>query len=379
MPIDNGALGASVFGGLDRERVQFAEKTLCTGGPGSAGGCHFAAVEYTAGGVRYTREHVASAPGRRRRRPADGRSTRRDLRHAARLRVLHRGGTRTDGADGSVTVSGADTVTIILSAGTDYAAEYPAYRTGVDPLAAAADRVERAATTGFGALRAAHVADHRALFDRVRLHIGATAGVAEMLLQSHRGVVDLLPALPVFWASGSVRGLRARGDVTVDLDWAAGTPTRVVLRTGQDGPVTVASGMFGGLFEVRDAAGRRVDVRRDGPRITIPARRGRTYVAWSLVRVEPSAPERVGDAFPVEVTVAATGRTVPAAELSLSLPEGWTATPATHRFSPLRNGTSRTFAFEVTPAASASGQHRVTATLQGDDWQATGMTGVLSG
>lgn len=295
LPIGNGALGAMVFGTLASERLQFNEKTLWTGGPGSKGGydsgnwraprpgaldgvraeldaegrltpdavadrlgqarrgygAHqtfgdlhidvpgapagpdagyrraldlaqgLATVTYEHQQVRHRREFFASYPhgvivGRlsadraaevtctlRHSSPradstakADGdritvRGTLADnsLTYEAQLRVRHQGGTRVTNGDGSVTVTGADSVWFVLAAGTDYADTYPRYR-GDDPHAHVTRTVDKAVAAGHAALRARHLRDHRALFGRVALDIGQAmpAGVpTDRLLKEYGG------------------------------------------------------------------------------------------------------------------------------------------------------------------------------------------------
>lgn len=99
------------------------------------------------------------------------------LNYDAQIKVVADGGRVAAAADGtSLHVSDADAVTFYVAAATDYRQSYPAYRTG-ESADALAERVrgtlDAAAARGYDAVRADHVADHSALFDRVRLQIGA--------------------------------------------------------------------------------------------------------------------------------------------------------------------------------------------------------------
>ena len=274
LPIGNGALGGMVFGGVTSEQVQFNEKTLWTGGPGSSGynfgnwtsprpgalnevvnainqngsaspswvagklgqprsgygsyqtfgdlrldmaghsgtttgyrrelniGGATAKVGYTNNGVMHSREYFASHPGKvlvgRLGANQAGKvsfalrytSPRSDFTATAsgglltirgaladngmvfesQIRVLTDGGTVSSGG-GAVTVSGANSATFILGAGTNYADSYPGYR-GADPHNAVTSAVDGAVAKSYATLRAEHVADHKALFDRVKLNIG---------------------------------------------------------------------------------------------------------------------------------------------------------------------------------------------------------------
>ena len=68
-------------------------------------------------------------------------------------------------------------------------------------------------------------------------NFGVCAGIAEMLMQSHAGSIDVLPALPTVWASGNVSGLKAIGDFEVTIQWSNGRPDIVTVKSNQGSPL----------------------------------------------------------------------------------------------------------------------------------------------
>jgi len=105
-------------------------------------------------------------------------------------------------------------------------------------------------------------------------NFGGTAGIAEMLMQSHGGVIRLLPALPRAWANGSVTGLRARGALEVDLAWRGGRLTQAVFRAKKDGICRIRTAF---ALDIR-CGGQPVDVKEAGASvIEFAVREGRSY------------------------------------------------------------------------------------------------------
>ncbi|WP_369166700.1 glycoside hydrolase N-terminal domain-containing protein [Streptomyces sp. R28] len=95
-------------------------------------------------------------------------------------------------------------------------------------------------------------------------NFGATSGIVEMLLQSQYDAIEVLPALPATWPTGSVHGLRARGGATLDIEWAAGRATRIALKASRTRELTVRSDLFkGGHLTFKAVAGRRYTWKRE--------------------------------------------------------------------------------------------------------------------
>jgi alpha-L-fucosidase 2 len=109
-------------------------------------------------------------------------------------------------------------------------------------------------------------------------NFGYTAGVAELLLQSHTGVIHLLPALPMAWPDGRVQGLRARGGFEVDILWKNSRLMECRIRS-----------LVGGICRIQSAEqvtvsceGKQVPTREIPPAVEFDAERGKEYLIRNI-------------------------------------------------------------------------------------------------
>ena len=120
-------------------------------------------------------------------------------------------------------------------------------------------------------------------------NFGATAGIVEMLLQSHNGELHLLPALPAAWPTGSVTGLRARGGITIDMSWADGQLISAQIHTVKSGKMYLRTGVLSEKYSLTLAqGGTAVALKRKGTIGSFTAQGGSTYLLkrWSIENSE---------------------------------------------------------------------------------------------
>ncbi|MGS2620127.1 glycosyl hydrolase family 95 catalytic domain-containing protein [Micromonospora sp. LZ34] len=204
-------------------------------------------------------------------------------------------------------------------------------------------------------------------------NFGATSGMSEMLLQSHLGTIDLLPALPGAWRDGKVDGLRARGAFTVGATWRCGTPTEIRLTSDRGGEAVLRSDMLSGKVRVYRGDGRLADHTIDGDLLRLPTRPGETFriVAQAVVAVQvPDAAWRPGTELPVALTLTAADQLkMPAARASVHVPDGWSVQPGDVWLTPLRSGESGTAQFKINvPADTPDGSYTLTGMVASEDW-----------
>jgi alpha-L-fucosidase 2 len=229
LPIGNGRIGGMIFGGVEREHIQFNEDSLWTGNENDTGSYQafgdlyietgqrnagsyrreldisqaIHRVRYVAEGAAFQREVFASHPDQvlvvrltadkpglcsgfvrltdahkarlaiERGRITDHGTLSNGLKYEAQVRVVNDGGAIESSSDG-VRLDRCNAVTILLAAGTDYLNRADLGWRGSDPHNRVTAQIDAAAAKAFDALRSAHVADFRALYDRCTLDLGKT-------------------------------------------------------------------------------------------------------------------------------------------------------------------------------------------------------------
>ncbi|WP_407319560.1 glycoside hydrolase N-terminal domain-containing protein [Isoptericola halotolerans] len=206
-------------------------------------------------------------------------------------------------------------------------------------------------------------------------NFGVTSGVAEMLLQSQAGRIDVLPALPSSWPEGSYQGLKARGDVEVDASWENGSAREIRLTPANDGELRVANAMVrSGMFTLEDADGNAVEHTVEDDVVVFDGIAETTYVlsANAALSISTADSAQTGDEIPVTVRVDALGdEAVPGSSVVVTVPDetasglpDWAVEPETLDFDPVEAGESAEQTVMVTVGpGDDDGRSDISATL----------------
>lgn len=132
---------------------------------------------------------------------------------------------------------------------------------------------------------------HQPRYFQIDGNFGYTSGVAEMLLQSNAGYINLLPAVPDDWANGSVNGLVAQGNFEVSMDWTDGNVTTATIHSENGGEAVVQT-KNASLATVVDSDGNVVDVTPvKENRISFATEAGKSYTLKDIpASAEVAAP-----------------------------------------------------------------------------------------
>lgn len=167
-------------------------------------------------------------------------------RHLSHLYGLFPGSRLTGEASPAELEAAREALDLRLSAGSGYTGWSQAWVLCLAARLRDGELAERAVATLVGPLSSRSLLDLHPLDGwpggavfQIDGNLGAVAGIAELLVQSHDGTIAILPALPAGWPTGRVRGLRVRGGHVVDVEWDDGALTGAVIHAGASGDVVL--------------------------------------------------------------------------------------------------------------------------------------------
>ena len=103
-------------------------------------------------------------------------------------------------------------------------------------------------------------------------NFGGGAGIVEALVQSHSGEINILPALPEEWTSGSLSGVRARGGFELDFEWEGGRITKISVTSLSGNPCTIVGSNIKVVCD-----GNNVNVAEKDGAVSFATEKGKTY------------------------------------------------------------------------------------------------------